>query len=163
MDFTINLINNNYLYDSNYYCHLLERELRMGQIFEYRKTITGNLLDSFGHVNNSIYLEIFEEARWSFIEGNGYGLDKINKSMLGPVILELNLKFKDELLNQEEIIIKSYFKEFKKEKIMVMVQEMVKKNGRTAAILELTIGLMDLNKRKLVIPNDEWLFSIGAK
>ncbi|MDH5581384.1 MAG: acyl-CoA thioesterase [Bdellovibrionales bacterium] len=135
----------------------------MKQVFEYRKTITGNLLDSFGHVNNSVYLEIFEEARWSFIEANGYGLEKIQKLALGPVILELNLKFKDEVLNRETIKVKSRFKGVIKEKIMLLNQEIVKENGKIAALLELTIGLMDLNKRKLVIPNDEWLKAIGAK
>lgn len=131
--------------------------------FIYKKLISGNLLDSFGHVNNAVYLEIFEEARWDFIETNGYGLSKILESKKGPVILELNLRFKKEILNRETILIESELKEIRKNKIMVIYQEMKKEDGSLAASLELVIGLMDLGKRKLIEPTNEWLKAIGKE
>ena len=42
-----------------------------------------------------------------------------------------------------------------------MNQQMVKETGETAAILDLTVGLMDLKARKLIEPTKEWLEAIG--
>ncbi len=114
-------------------------------------------------MNNAAYLEIYEEARWDFIEKNGYGLEKIRETMKGPVILELNLRFKAEILNRETITIFSECREIRKEKIMVIDQRIEKECGEVASTIELVIGLMDLNKRKLIPPPLEWLEAIGAK
>ena len=49
-------------------------------IFEYPLVILERHLDMLGHVNNATYLEIFEEARWDFIERRGHGLKNIMAS-----------------------------------------------------------------------------------
>ena len=36
-------------------------------------------LDSFGHMNNAVYLEIFENARWDFIHNRGFGYKHIQQ------------------------------------------------------------------------------------
>ena len=45
------------------------------KIFEYPLTIKEFHLDTFGHVNNATYLQIYEEARWEFINQNGYATE----------------------------------------------------------------------------------------
>ena len=75
--------------------------------FEYKIQILEHHLDSFGHVNNAKYLELYEQARWDFITKNGYGIDKIIQEKKGPVILDVNCRFKSEILNRETITIKS--------------------------------------------------------
>ena len=44
-------------------------------------------IDAFGHVNNAVYLTLFEEARWEFVTNRGYGLKQIQEKQQGPVIL----------------------------------------------------------------------------
>ena len=61
--------------------------------FDYPLLILERHLDTYGHVNNSTYLEIFEEARWDFIEKGGYGHRRIMELGQGPIVLEVNLKF----------------------------------------------------------------------
>lgn len=134
----------------------------MNKIFEYPIVISGSDLDVFGHVNNAVYLEYFEKARWDFIEKGGYGLELIQKMQKGPVILEMNLRFKKELRNRDSIVILSKYKEMKNSLVMILYQEMRKDNGDLAASLELSVGLMDLVKRKLIKPTCEWFEAIGA-
>lgn len=55
------------------------------QKFYYELTIKEHHLDTFGHVNNAVYLELFEEARWEFISENGYGLKKIQNEKKGQL------------------------------------------------------------------------------
>ncbi|MBK22795.1 MAG: thioesterase [Halobacteriovorax sp.] len=131
--------------------------------FQYPMLIIEKHLDTFGHVNNATYLELYEEARWDFIEKNGWGLKKIQSTGVGPVILELNLKFKRELKNREKITITSVFKEMKNSKVMVLYQQMLKEDGTLASELELDIGVFDLKERSLIKPEQDWLRAVGVK
>lgn len=136
----------------------------MAQIFEYRFQVLEKHLDSFGHVNNAVYLELFEEARWDFITARGFGLEEIKRTQIGPVILEIELKFKRELLNREWITVKSFTTEQEHRLIGSLSQQMIKESdGKIAATLDLKVGLMDLKERKLIKADDKWLHAIGAK
>lgn len=133
----------------------------MAQEFTYNVMILEHHLDTFGHVNNATYLELYEEARWDFITARGWGLMEIQMRQLGPVILSANITFKRELLNRETITIHSQSQEMKNRKVMQLNQWMVKDNGKTASTLELEVGLLDMRQRKLVGPTEEWLKAIG--
>lgn len=119
-------------------------------------------LDSYGHVNNATYLEILEDARWDFITNNGYGFQKVHELKQGPVILEINLKFKSELKLREKVKITMSMVEYTG-KIGRLKQEIIKADGTVAAEAIFTIGLFDMVKRKLIEPTDLWLQAIGMK
>lgn len=113
-------------------------------------------LDSFGHVNNAKYLELYEQARWDWLEARGYGVSFIKEHGIGPVILNVNLNFRRELLARENITITTETLSYRK-KIFVLQQKMILENGECASDLTLTGGLMDLRARKLIAPIPEWL------
>ena len=50
--------------------------------FVYETLIRESHLDTFGHVNNATYLQLYEEARWELITRNGYGLAKVRESLI---------------------------------------------------------------------------------
>src|SRR5207244_4091012 len=50
-------------------------------------------LDSFGHLNNARYLELFEQARWDLITERGFGVDTIRKPATGPVGLDVPVRY----------------------------------------------------------------------
>jgi acyl-CoA thioester hydrolase len=129
------------------------------KVFHYHLLIKEQHLDTFGHVNNATYLTLFEEARWDLITQNGYGLQKIIESGIGPTILEINLKFTKELRLRDEIIIDTQLLYYNK-KVGKLVQHMTRK-GETCCTGEFTISLFDLGKRKLILPTPEWLHAIG--
>jgi acyl-CoA thioester hydrolase len=62
-------------------------------IFEYEVLIKEQHLDSYGHVNNATYLALYEEARWEAITQRGYGYKTVHETGLGPIVLEVNVKF----------------------------------------------------------------------
>ncbi len=129
--------------------------------FEYRFQVREAHLDTFGHVNNAVYLSLYEEARWDFITANGFGLDRIRKEKRGPVILEAQVKFKRELVNREWITVFSQSKDWQLGKIMKIGQEMRKADGSLASEALFTVGFMDLGERKLVVPPTDWLRACG--
>jgi len=131
--------------------------------FEYHVLIREMHLDSFGHVNNAAYVMLYEEARWDFITKNGFGLDVIQKLQMGPVILDLKVRFKRELKNREEIKIVSRPIEIVSPKIMILEQTMIKTDGKVASDAQFTVGFFDMRERKLVNSTPEWLQAIGIK
>lgn len=127
--------------------------------FTYSLIIKETHLDTFGHVNNAVYLTLFEEARWDFINKNGYGVEKIKETGLGPTILHIDVSFSKELKARDEIIIESELVFYKK-KIGRLVQKMIRAD-EICCTSEFTIGLFDVKERKLVLPTAEWLSAIG--
>lgn len=130
-----------------------------GKRFTYPLTIKEIHLDTFSHVNNAVYLTLFEEARWDFICKNGYGLEKIKETGLGPTILHIDISFSKELKVRDEITIESELIFYKK-RIGKLIQKMIRAD-ETCCTAEFTIGLFDVNERKLVLPTPEWLKAIG--
>src|ERR1700722_3711462 len=98
---------------------------------EYSLTIKEHHLDTFGHVNNAKYLEILEEARWELIRPHGFSLEEVLHNQIGPIILGINIKFKEELRNREKITITTECTKYER-KVGELLQVMKKENGETA-------------------------------
>lgn len=135
----------------------------MNEIFEYQVQIKENHLDSFGHVNNAVYVQLYEEARWDFITKNGFGLDKIQRDQVGPVLLDLKVRFKREIKNREIILITSQSIEVVSSKIMVLEQKMLKADGKVASEAIFTVGFFDMKARKLIDASPDWMKAVGIK
>jgi YbgC/YbaW family acyl-CoA thioester hydrolase len=129
-------------------------------VFKYPVQIRESHLDTFGHVNNAKYLEIFEDARWELISKNGYGLEEVHRRKIGPIILGVEVQFKLELKNREHIVVTTQCLSYEK-KIARLKQDMVKSSGDVACTSVFTFGLFDFNARKLILPTPEWLKAIG--
>lgn len=138
----------------------LGQKVEMSTEFSYELMINESHLDSFGHVNNATYLELYEEARWDFITAGNFGLERIQKDGIGPVILEINVKFKKELVNREKITIKTQYGGMKNKLIMELTQQMIKIDSQIASEAVLAIGLFDLRERKLITPTTDWMNAI---
>lgn len=63
----------------------------------YHSRVAGYELDSNGHVNNAVYLNYLEAARWEgFLESGA--MDILKKQEISPVIIETQIKYIKELL-----------------------------------------------------------------
>ncbi len=132
----------------------------MAKVYTYERLIQKEDIDRFDHVNNAAYLKIYEEARWHFIEHNGYGFDVIQAKGLGPVVLEVNLKFKKEIKLNESIVVHSQTRFFKG-KVGQMNQWITNKNNELCSSAIFTIGFWNVDERKLVTATSDWLLAIG--
>lgn len=68
----------------------------------FRLTVRGYELDSFGHVNNAVYLQYAETALWNFFKVNGL-LDALAAEELFPVVLESTQRYIHELRLLDEV------------------------------------------------------------
>ncbi len=131
-------------------------------VHEYRTMIRERHLDSFGHVNNSQYLVLFEEARWEMITSRGYGLKDVKKHEVGTVVLECTVRFKRELGLREEVVIQTKVEEISK-KTLILKHLIVKEGGAIAAEASFTLGCFDLKHRKLIPLSEEWLRAVSGR
>ncbi len=129
------------------------------RIFTYEITIKEHHLDTFGHVNNATYLQLYEEARWELITENGYGLQKVKETGLGPIILEINIRFLKELRLRDVVQIHSQTTKYDS-KIGTIKQWMTNSKGITCSEATFTFGLFDTKTRKMVSANQDWLKAI---
>ena len=134
------------------------------QKFEQKVMIKENHLDLFGHVNNAVYLEIFEEVRWDLIVSRGFDVAHIQKTKTGPVILEVNIKFLHELKARDLVTVT--MEALPQEaganpKIYKLRQQMITENKVIACEAIFTYALFDLEKRKLLAPTPEWMKAVG--
>jgi YbgC/YbaW family acyl-CoA thioester hydrolase len=132
----------------------------MGEVREAQFLIPETMLDMFGHVNNAAYLTIFEQARWNVVAPLGFGVADIQKNLLGPTLLEVNLQFRRELRARETITIRTFVTNHSG-KVTTLRQILVKANGEEACIADFKVALFDLRARKLVEPTPEWKAALG--
>jgi YbgC/YbaW family acyl-CoA thioester hydrolase len=137
--------------------------MNQNTIFEYDVLIRECHLDNFSHVNNAVYVQLYEEARWDFITKSGFGLDYVQEFQKGPVLLDLKVRFRRELKNRETIKILSQTIEIVNPKIMILEQKMMKAGGILASDALFTVGFFDLKERKLIDATPDWLKAVGVK
>ena len=130
------------------------------RVFEQSIVIREGQLDTFGHVNNARYLEIFEQARWDLITDNGFGLDYVKASGTGPVILEINLRFLREVKNRQKVLIRSSLDSYEG-KIGRMTQELIDESGQVCCEAKFVIAQWDTATRRIIPPTPEWRRAVG--
>lgn len=130
-------------------------------VHEHEVLIIERHLDTFGHVNNATYLDLFEAARWEWITSNGFGLERIRELQQGPTVLEVTLKFRREIKNRQRIVIRTSLQSYRG-KVCAVLQEMRDEEGELCCEGHFLCGLFDLKARRLIAPTPEWLTALGA-
>ena len=133
-----------------------------GGVHEYRLLILEKHLDTFGLVNNAVYLEILEEARWDLITRNGYGLDEVHRRGIGPVVLDVHLRFVQEIRNRQAVTVRTWVDSYSG-KIGKLAQQVLDDAGDLCCDAKFTIGLFDLTARRLIRPTPEWVRALGLR
>jgi thioesterase-3 len=134
----------------------------LGPIHEYPFVIREHHLDTFGHVNNAAYLDIFEEARWDLITRNGYGLDAVQRLRVGPTVLEVQIRFLREVRNRQRVTIRTWLESYSG-KIGRLAQQLRDEADLLCTDSLFAIGLFDLATRRLVRPTPEWIAALGLR
>jgi YbgC/YbaW family acyl-CoA thioester hydrolase len=75
-------------------------------MFEYKFSVRGYELDSYGHVNNSVYLNYFEQARWEIFQKlDLIGYFQSNHLLL--VVTEIKIRYSREIKMFDELVIQT--------------------------------------------------------
>jgi YbgC/YbaW family acyl-CoA thioester hydrolase len=121
-------------------------------MFEYRLNVRGYELDSFGHVNNAVYLNYFEQARWEIIKQ----ADLINwfrDNQLFLVVTETKVRYSSEAKLFDELLIRT--KVEKEAPYLVFYQKMYFEGSKVKACSAIVKTLLrDKEKHTIDIPGN---------
>ena len=117
--------------------------------FSVPVVVRGYELDTQGHLNQAVYLQYAEHARWETLRAAGLPQDKLLATGVGPVALEVNVTFLRELRGGDEVTVTCAF-DFAGGKTFRTLQEIRKADGTVAAQITGVGGLLDLTERRLV-------------
>ncbi|MGC9500731.1 acyl-CoA thioesterase [Streptomyces sp. WG7] len=121
----------------------------MSEPFSVPVTVRGYETDTQGHLNQSVYLNYAEHARWALLQAAGIRQADLVAHGVGPVVLETTVRFRRELLAGDETTVTCAF-EWGDGRTFRIRQIIRKADGTIAAEVEGVGGLLDLNARKLV-------------
>ncbi len=66
----------------------------------------GYELDSYGHINNAVYLNYFEHARWDYFRQTGLST-ALNHGGIVAVVTEINIRYQHEVLIFDDLRVES--------------------------------------------------------
>ncbi|MEV6177739.1 acyl-CoA thioesterase [Streptomyces sp. NPDC052016] len=128
----------------------------MSEPFSVRVTVRGYETDVQGHLNQSVYINYAEHARWSLLQAAGITQAGLIGRGIGPVALETTIRYKRELLAGDEVDVTCVF-EWGDGKTFRIEQTIRKTDGTVAAELTAVGGLLDLKERRMVArPQDHF-------
>ncbi|KQX63436.1 MULTISPECIES: thioesterase family protein [unclassified Streptomyces] len=121
----------------------------MSEPFSVRITVRGYETDVQGHLNQSVYINYAEHARWSLLQAAGITQAGLLAKGVGPVALETTIRYQRELLAGDEVDVTCVF-EWGGGKTFRILQTISKADGTVSAQLTSVGGLLDLTKRRMV-------------
>ncbi|MGW2045867.1 acyl-CoA thioesterase [Streptomyces sp. NPDC001858] len=128
----------------------------MSEPFSVRVTVRGYETDVQGHLNQSVYINYAEHARWALLQAGGITQAGLIGKGVGPVALETTIQYKRELLAGDEVDVTCVF-EWGSGKTFRVQQTIRRADGTVSAELTSVGGLLDLEQRRMV-PNPQGYF-----
>ncbi|PAZ16835.1 thioesterase [Streptomyces sp. SA15] len=133
----------------------------MTEPFSVPVTVRGYETDVQGHLNQSVYLNYAEHARWSLLQAAGISQAGLISKGVGPVALETTIRYKRELLAGDEVEVTCDF-EWGEGKTFRIQQAIRKSDGTVAAEITAVGGLLDLKERRLVADPREYFKELAT-
>jgi acyl-CoA thioester hydrolase len=112
--------------------------------YKFITEVRGYELDSFGHVNNAVYMNYNEQARWNILKESGY-LDDFLKSGMFLVVVETNIRYMRELKMFDMIEVTTTLKH--ESPYLIFYQEIFNKTTKEKASKAITKTLLINDQR----------------
>ncbi len=121
-------------------------------MFEFKLSVRGYELDSYGHVNNAVYLNYFEQARWEIIRRNNL-MDWFRDNHFFLVVTEMKVRYSSEAKLFDELLIRT--RVAKEAPYLVFYQKMYFGESKVKACSAIVKTLLrDSEKHTIDIPDD---------
>jgi acyl-CoA thioester hydrolase len=121
--------------------------------FECRLEVRWSDLDGNRHVRNTAFSDYATHARFRLLASAGFDQARLQAARFGPVMMREEIRYKREVRFGEELIVTVRCAGLSPDVSQWRVhQDVLRPDGREAAVLTITGGWMDLETRKLIAP-----------
>ena len=93
-------------------------------------TARGYELDSYNHINNSVYFNYFEHARWEYFRQMGW-YHFVKDSDLSLVVTDVHIRYQREIKLFDELLIESTC--YQEKPYLIFQQKIIKKTNQLTA------------------------------
>jgi acyl-CoA thioester hydrolase len=121
----------------------------MDEPFSLRIRVRGYELDAQGHVNQAVYTQYAEHARWELLRAAGVSHDALAAGGVAPALLRATIRFQRELRLGDEVDVSCAI-DWRDGRLFDLVQRLRLADGKPVAEYVGTAGLLDVDTRKLV-------------
>jgi acyl-CoA thioester hydrolase len=111
-------------------------------------------LDSWGHVNNAVYLNYLEKARNDFMTQKGLNFKKFDEWNVFPVLSKAEIEFKSPAFADDDIIIYGYVSKHSTASFTLTYSIVKKGNEQLVAKAETSHIFVNKNNRPSRIPEE---------
>ncbi|WP_354643085.1 acyl-CoA thioesterase [Kitasatospora camelliae] len=125
-------------------------------------TVRGYETDSQGHLNQAVYLQYAEHARWAYMQEAGVRQADLIANGIGPVVLETTVRYRRELRAGDEVQVSCRFI-WRDGRTFGIDQAITRADGVLAAEITCVAGFLDLTERRLVPDPREAVRPLAAK
>ena len=122
------------------------------EILESRLTAASYEMDSFGHVNNAVFLNYLEKARCDFMILKGLEFADFFKWRRYPVVVRANLEFKWPARAGDQLLVKGWVTDSTKTSFTLRYEIVDETTGRLVLNAETFHVFVDDNNRPSRIP-----------
>jgi acyl-CoA thioester hydrolase len=133
----------------------------VAELFSVPVTVRGYETDVQGHLNQSVYLQYAEHARWSLLHAAGISQTELMGKGVGPVVLETNIRYLRELRAGDDVEVTCGFA-WGDGKTFRVEQTIRRTDGTVSAELTSVGGLLDLKERRLVADPREYFRALAT-
>jgi acyl-CoA thioester hydrolase len=106
--------------------------------------------DSYGHVNNAVYLQYLEYARWHYLKDIGFDYERARQAGYGTYVARMEIDYKRPALTDDILTIAST--PVKKGAVSGTIQQIITRGTETIAEAKATWAFVDSNGRPVKIP-----------
>jgi acyl-CoA thioester hydrolase len=106
--------------------------------------------DSYGHVNNAVYLQYLEYARWHYLKDIGFDYERARKAGYGTYVARIEIDYKRPALTDDVLTIAST--PVKKGAVSGTIHQVITRGEETIAEAKVTWAFVDSSGRPVRIP-----------
>jgi acyl-CoA thioester hydrolase len=110
-------------------------------------------LDPNRHVSSTAFGSLFVEARFAYMQSQGFGQSEFQQLGIGPVVLWERFHYLREIAQRGDVFVDLRLKGVSEDRLIYrFAQSLFDRQGDLAVYAEITFGWLDLGARKLILP-----------
>ena len=115
-------------------------------------TVRSYELDSFGHVNNAVYLQYLEYARCEYMNQAGLGFQKFHDWGVTPFVTKVEIEYKSPSLVDEELEFIAEITEWRRIGFTIEYEVFNRTSGKLTATARASFAFADGNGKLRSVP-----------
>jgi YbgC/YbaW family acyl-CoA thioester hydrolase len=124
----------------------------MEYALHYRLKVRSYDLDSYGHVNNAVYLNYLEEARCDYLEQLGLSFSNFHEWKTFAIVVSAEIVYKSPAKFNDVLDIRGAFSDIKRSSFTINYELINETAAKLCAVAKMCFAFVDANGKVIAMP-----------